>query len=286
MNKIILALGYFDSIHIGHRKIIEKTVALSKKYGVKPALFSFDGDLAKFLGKPSGQVFTKTEKETILNKLGIDLIVYAPISKEYLSMSKTEFLQQLNDKYDIVGYVCGDDFTFGAKAQGNTNDLTDYSITHNQFLEVISEVSYDKKRVSTTRIKDLLSLGDIKSVNQLLGDDYFISGKVISGRGDGTKIGLPTANLSINAEKYKIKLGVYGGYVYIDGIKYKTVINYGNAPTFDFDKTVLEAFIVDFNGDLYGKEITLYFTDYLRDIIKFSSIDELVIQIEKDIEKL
>ena len=286
MNKIILALGYFDSIHIGHRKIIEKTIELSIKYGAKPALFSFDGDLAKFLGKPSGQVFTKKEKEIILNKLGIDFIVYAPITKEYLSMSKNEFLEQLNERYNIVGYVCGDDFTFGAKAQGNTNDLLDYSITHNQVLEVISEVSYDKKRVSTTRIKDLLSLGDIKSVNSLLGEDYFITGKVILGRGDGKKIGLPTANISFANEKFKIKSGVYGGYVYIDDVKYKAVINYGDAPTFDFNKTVLEAFIVGFNGDLYGKEISLFFTNYLRDITKFSSKNELVTQIKKDIEKL
>ena len=286
MNKIILALGYFDSIHIGHRKIIEKTVELSKKFGVQPALFSFDGDLAKFLGKPCGQVFTKSEKEEILHGLGIDFLVYAPITKEYLSLSKNEFLEQLNAKYDIVGYVCGDDFTFGAKAQGNTDDLSNYSITHNQFLEVISEVSYDSLRVSTTRIKELLSLGKIIEVNKLLDSDYFISGKVISGRGDGSKIGLPTANISFAEEKYKIKPGVYGGYVYIDGVKYKTVINYGVAPTFNFDKTVLEAYVIGYNGDLYGKDITLYFTCYLRDIVKFSSKDELVSQIKKDINGL
>lgn len=286
MKKLVIALGFFDSIHKGHREILNKTVAIANALGATPCVFTFDGDLNAYFGKTPLQVFTKSEKEETLKNIGIEEIIYAPITKEYLSKSKDDFLQTLDKSGDIVGYVCGDDFSFGKNAEGKTKDLIDYAKTKNRFVEVVDEISLDGVRVSTTAIKQMLSNGNVKGANQMLTVPFSVTGKVIKGRGDGSKSLFPTVNIEVSCEKFMPKTAVYAGYVIIDGIKFGAVINYGNAPTFDYVRKVLEAYIVGFNGDLYGKTITLYFTDYIREIVKFSSIEELKERIKKDIELL
>lgn len=284
MESFVVALGYFDALHIGHAKIIEQTKTIAYKKGALPAVFTFDGDLAEFLGKPSGQVFTQEERKVKLKALGIDKIIYAPLTKEFLSLSKKEFLEWLNANYNVVGYVCGDDFTFGKNAQGKTFDLISYAKNKNQSVTIVDEISINKKRVSTTAIKEYLKNGFISDANAMLGDFYSVSGKVIKGRGDGRTIKTPTVNLAFDDKKFMPKEGVYGGYTIIDGSRFYCLINYGTAPTFSFDKKMLEAFVLDFNGDLYGKELVICFTDFIREIQMFSSKEELREQIKKDID--
>ncbi len=286
MKKLVIALGFFDSVHKGHREILNKTVSISNTLGATPCVFTFDGDLNAYFGKTPLQVLTKNEKEETLKNIGIKEIIYAPITKEYLSKSKEQFLVTLDESGDILGYVCGDDFSFGKNAEGKTIDLINYAKTKGRFVEVVEEVSLDGVRVSTTAIKQMLSDGNIKGANQMLTVPFSVTGKVIKGRGDGKKSLFPTVNIEFSSEKYMPKTAVYAGFVIVDGKKYRSVINYGNAPTFDYERKVLEGYIVAFNGDLYGKTITLYFTDYIREIVKFSSIEELKERIKKDLEFL
>ncbi|MBO7186771.1 MAG: riboflavin biosynthesis protein RibF [Clostridia bacterium] len=285
--KTIVALGNFDAIHVGHIKIINETVKIAKQNGAIPVLFTFDGDLSAYLGKSLGVAFTQNEKLIKIKKYGIEKVIFAPINDSFLSKTKEEFLTWLDEQVEVLGYVCGDDFSFGLKAEGNVLYLKEYAEKNGKILSVISEVLFNKERASTTKLKEYLKLGEMQLVTNLLGgEDYFISGTVVSGRGKGKTIGFPTVNLAFSNEKFPIKEGVYAGYTYIDDKKYKVVINYGNAPTFDFNDKVLEFFILDYSGDLYGKNLTVYFTKFLRKIKKFLNVDELKNQIEKDVNSL
>jgi riboflavin kinase/FMN adenylyltransferase len=285
--KLVLALGNFDALHVGHIKIIEETKRLAKENSAIPAIFTFEGDLSAYLGKGNGVAFTFMEKIEKLETLGIHKVVYDKLTPEFMDLNKTEFLEYLIKKYDIAGFVCGDDFTFGKNAEGNGEYLKEFAEKNGQFLKIVSEVTYNGERASTTRLKKLLSDGNMIEAKGILGDKaYFISGKVLHGRGQGKSIGYPTVNIEIPAEKYSLKEGVYAGYTVIDGVKYKAVINYGSAPTFNYKNKVLEAFIIGFDGLLYGEHLSIYFEKFIRDIVKFSSADELKKQIDEDVKKI
>jgi riboflavin kinase/FMN adenylyltransferase len=285
MKSIVLALGYFDALHLGHQSLIQETVKQAKILNADPYLFTFNGDLGAFLNKTDGVVFTLTERLNLLKNFGIDNVFLAPLNSDYLGLSKKDFLDDLNSKFNIKAYVCGDDFKFGFKAQGDTNYLLEYAKTKNQQVFIKSEVAYLNDRVSTSRIKKLLKQGDICKVNALLGFDYHVTGDVIHGRGVGKTLQFPTVNLDYNKDKFALKNGVYVGYTVVDGKKYNCIINYGCAPTFDVG-VKLEAHLIGFAGDLYGKTLTIYFNKFLREIVKFSNATELIKQLQKDIKSV
>lgn len=284
--RVVLALGHFDSVHIGHREVIglakEKAVSL----GVLPAVFLFDGDLKSVIGKTSNKpVYSLNKRIDLIKNLGVDEFYFAPISKDFLSLTKNEFLDKLNDEYDILSYVSGDDYRFGKNAEGDVKFLKEYAKSKGQTVYTADTKTFDGIKISTSLIKEKLLLGDVKKANLLLGENYSVTGVVYRDRKVGTKIGFPTVNLKIDSDLIALKQGVYKGEIILHNKPYKTIINYGTRPTFDNDLSVIEAHIIGFSGDLYDKEITLYFTDYLRDIKKFSSEDELKNQLKSDIER-
>lgn len=282
---VIIALGFFDSVHLGHKKVIEKTIELAKKHNVKPAVFSFKDNVKKVFGIDDGQVFTTEERKNIFDCLGVKNYYFAPASKNFLSMGRLKFLHFLEKKFKVVGYCCGDDYRFGKGAKGDADFLQQYALKSGKVFYRVSEVLYENKRISTTLIKTNLLDGNIEYVNKLLGMPYFVSGTVFSDRGVGNKIGYPTLNLNFDSRKSLLKQGVYAGHVYINGKEYKAIINYGNRPTFNLDKTLIEAHVIDFNGNLYGQTIIIYFDKYLRDIIKFNGVEQLKNQLCEDMKK-
>lgn len=283
--KVVIALGFFDSVHKGHQAVIEKTVNEAKLCGGKSVVFTFGKDLRAFLGMENGVVFTSDERKDIYTSLGADFIYYAPVSKNFLNKGKLAFLNFLNKKYDIFSYVCGEDYTFG-KDRGDVAYLKEYAKNKGQKVCVINSVSDYGKRISSTDIKEYLQNGEVEKANSLLCSDYFITGKVYEDRKIGQKIGFPTVNIAIPQEKAKLKFAVYSGYVYIGGKRYDAIINYGARPTFNLNETLIEAHIIGFSGNLYGKKLKIYFSSFLRDIVKFDSVDTLVNTLKKDIQKV
>ncbi len=281
--KTVIALGYFDSVHKGHRKVIKIARRYANEQGATLAVFTFKGNLkAQIFGKEEKNVYTAKEREKLLKDLGADKIYFAPVNKSFLSKGKLAFLNHLNKKFDIIAYVCGDDYTFGRYGKGTVSYLEKYAEKRGQKVIVANTFLADGQRVSTTRIKGELSLGNVKKANDLLGKDYSITGKVKGDRKVGTVMGFPTLNLKIDQSKHQLKNAVYKGYVYCDGKKYIAIINYGARPTFNLEEKLIEAHLLDFDKDLYGKEITLYFTDYMREIKKFSGKEQLIEQLRKD----
>ena len=284
-NGCVLALGYFDSVHLGHRSVITEAVNYAKKLNAKSVVVTFEGNLRAFVGGDGSKtVFNATEREKFIKDLGVDEIYFAPITPEFLSMSGRDFLDHLNEKYSVIRYVSGEDYKFGSKASGTVESLIAYAKEHNQDVVSVPTLLYNGERISTTSIKGLLTNGEILAVNNLLGRKYSVTGTVFSDRKVGTSIGFPTVNIKIDKDKHRLKDGVYAGEVEIQNKVYKTVINYGARPTFDLNEKLLEAHIIDFSGSLYGQTLTIKFDRFLRDIIKFNRTEDLVCQLKKDTE--
>ena len=285
MKSIVLALGYFDSVHLGHRSVITEAVNYAKKLNAKSVVVTFEGNLRAFVGGDSSKtVFNVQEREKFIKDLGVDEIYFAPITSEFLSMSGTDFLDHLNEKYSVIRYVSGEDYTFGKFGKGTVKDIERYAKEKGQSIVVVETLGCGGNKISTTAIKSLLTKGDVESVNNLLGRAYSITGKVFEDRKVGTSLGFPTLNIKIESDKHRLKDGVYKGFSIIDGVKYPAVINYGARPTFDLQEKLVEAHLIGFNGLLYGKTVKLNFEKYLRDIIKFSSEEELKEQLKKDVD--
>ena len=281
--KTVIALGYFDSVHIGHRKVLALGKELAKKLGAILVVLTFDGNLRAYLkGEHETIVYPKKEREKLLKEAGADVVDFMPVDYNLLSLGKLAFLNKINREYNVVGYVCGADYRFAKFAKGNASDIERYAKEKNQIALVVPDVNFNEKRVSTTNIKALLSDGKIEQANKLLGEPFYVCGKVYRDRGVGEKIGFPTANIKLDRENQTLKKGVYGGKVVLDGATFKAIINLGNRPTFDLEESVIEAHLLGFDGVLYDKEIKIEFIKYLRDVVKFTDVDTLKKQLEED----
>mgnify|MGYP003571392248 CR=1 FL=1 len=283
--KTVLALGYFDGVHSGHKAVIERAVAEAEKIGGKAVIVTFSGNLrAKFL-KGEKSIFTLNERREIFSEnFPSAEVFFAPISSDFLSKTGDEFLEYLDKKFDVSGYVSGEDYKFGS--DGKTAEyLLKKANEKGRFLRIVQTVNIDGNKISATYLKTLLSSGEIFAANKLILGGYFVSGKVENGRKVGRKLGFPTINIKIPSDKTPLKRGVYSGRVATDGKEYKAVVNYGDKPTFGIETESIEAFCVDYSGDLYGKTVRIYFDEYLREIKKFDTQEDLADQIRKDIEK-
>lgn len=282
----VIALGFFDSVHIGHIALIEKAKEVAKQKAFESAVFTFKNDLSKVVKDSNGLIFTYYERLKKLENLHIQSVIFANFTKEFSNLSPEEFIKILSEEFSIKAIVCGVDYKFGKGGLGNVDLLKCICKKYGVEVFVQEEIKSGKERVSTSKIKNLLCSGTIKEANSLLGSPYFIIGKVVKDRQVGKVLGFPTANVKIDGEKAPLKIGVYKTSVILDGKKYSCITNYGARPTFSLDEVLTETYIDGFSGDLYGKEITVYFEEYLRDCVKFDSVDELIKQLEKDLEKI
>ena len=275
---LILALGYFDAVHKGHKKVLKKAVEIAKEKNAIPAALIFIG------GKGKKDVFTLPERLKRIFSTGIETIIVKELTSEFKSTDKIDFLKELTSLYSIYGVVSGSDFTFGYGALGNVQTLVDFLGKDKVYTEILDEKSGEK--ISTTAVKKALNDGDILTVNTLLDGNYFISGEVVEGKKLGQTLGFPTANILIDKNKFEIGAGVYVTFVILNGKIYPSITNCGNQPTVDGENTVIETYIDGFSGNLYGKVLTVYFVEKIRDIVKFNSIIELKAQLEKDIRSV
>ena len=282
---VIMCLGAFDSVHLGHKSLIKTARDLKNKYLASVSVFTFNNDHSLFASKLLGEVFTFEERLLRLENTLVDEVCEAKMNEQFASLLPTEFLTQLADNRHIRAFVCGKDFKFGKNAKGDVNLLSEFCTKNNIDLYVCDFVT-DKlgNKIATTTIKEHLVNGEIIPANNLLGDKYFISGKVVEGRKVGRTLGFPTANIEFSPTKLQPKSGVYLTEVIIDNKKYGAITNVGNAPTFNQKNSLIETYIKDFSDDLYGKTLTVYFCDYIRPSIKFNSKDELINQLNEDLK--
>lgn len=280
---MVLALGFFDSLHIGHSEIIASCKLLAKRLNATDVVFTFENDVASVFKKSRGLVFTFEERVQKFKNLKVNSLILTKFTKEFSQIEPLDFLKMLINNFNVLGIVCGNDYTFGKDGAGTVSTLVEFCKLNEIELKIVNQVNLNGEKVSTSLIKKNLSLGKIEVANKLLGMPYFISGEVKKDRQVGRSLGFPTANVNLNSQKLPIKLGVYKTFVEIDGKTYKCITNFGARPTFDLDDVLTETYIDGFCGDLYGKTLTIYFESFLRDLIKFNSVDDLKLQLEKDL---
>lgn len=283
-----VALGNFDGIHLGHRKIVENCVQKAREEGLVSLVWSFRRHPEHILkgNFSSGNIISLRDKEAILKELGIDHLFLEDFER-VRDFSPEEFCEKILIRQLSARFVfCGFNFRFGKNGSGDAAFLKSYLGAKG--ITVIAEepVCFGGFPVSSTRIRALLAEGEMEAVKTLLGRPYSIRFPVLHGKRLGRTIGFPTLNQVFPEEYVTPKKGVYAVRVTFDGREYFGVCNVGSRPTVDDDDRVIaETHLLDFSGELYGKEVRVEFHCFLRAETKFSSLEELKLQIGKDREK-
>ncbi|MBQ8177588.1 MAG: bifunctional riboflavin kinase/FAD synthetase [Clostridia bacterium] len=284
--RYMLALGFFDCLHIGHRGLIANLCAVSELYNLKPAVFTFDDNFFKTLGKTDRLVYTLEERQNMfLDEFGIDKIFVGAPTKEFLQMTADQFLNYL-ENLSIGGIIAGEDFRFGVGAEAGMKELSNWAISKGILCITQPILSEWNKKISSRDIRRFLENGEVSTANSMLGRRYFLESEVVHGRGVGATYGLPTANLNISEDKVLPLDGVYDTRVRVGNRWFKGVTNVGTCPTFDFHRRTVETHILDFDEDIYGEIIRVEFVERIRCVVKFNSLDELKAQIYSDIAKV
>lgn len=278
----IYALGFFDGVHLGHQALLKACCDLAEKEACTPAAITF-GAHPKSLFSASAPALLTTcaDRHALMHTYGISEIHCFPITKEVMSTSWEDFLELLLAE-GAAGFVCGHDFRFGHRGEGNAEKLRAFCSQKCLPCVVIPEQTRGGKRISSTLIRGLIEAGDMESATKFLGHPHILSGCVRPGQQLGRKLGVPTANLAIPEGIVVPKFGVYTCRAVVDGIPHLAVANVGVRPTVSGSGITVEPWILDFSGDLYGREIRLEFYRFLRPEMKFETLADLQQQIHQD----
>ncbi len=280
-----VAIGKFDGLHLGHRKLLE-AVLEKKKQGLEACVLTFDPSPAVFLGFSDGyELNTKEEKRTLFEALGVDVLVEFPMREDTAKMPPEVFVEDiLVNRMHTKWMIAGTDVSFGDKGAGNAELLEQLSSKYNYELVTIDKVQYEGEDISSTRIRKCLENGQMEYVERLLGTPYTISGTVVHGRALGRKMGMPTVNILPGEYKLLPPCGVYYSEVLMDGKAYPAISNIGYKPTVNSEKLLgVETYLYDFDEDIYEKEISVRLLSFKRAERQFATIDDLKKQMEEDI---
>ncbi len=280
--KKIFALGFFDGVHLGHQALFAACRRLAAEKKCLPAAVTFDLPPSAVLQNTQPNMLTTIQdRQTLLHQFGMEKVLLLKADKQTLSTPWTAFLDMLIAE-GAIGFVCGEDFRFGRNGEGNAKKLAAFAAERNLPCVIVPEQTMDGEKISSTRIRELLEKGDVENAMLLLRHPHILSGTVVSGQHLGRTIGIPTANLELPEELVKPAFGVYACKAWVDGSYYVAVTNIGTRPTVSGQGITVEPWLLDFDGDLYGKKITLEFHKFLRPEQKFANLDDLKAQIQKD----
>jgi len=286
---IIVAMGNFDGVHLGHQRLIGEAVATARRSNGTAAVLTFHPHplqvLRPELAPP--MLLNREAKERMIAELGVELLLLLPFNLTFAQLSPAEFIQEvLWEELAVKDVVVGYNYTFGHKGRGTPETLWEYSKQCNYTLHVIPPVKVGNQIVSSSLIRSKLAEGDVVAARKLLGYHPFTEGVVILGERRGNTLGFPTANLDCPEDRMVPARGVYSVHVECDGETYLGVANVGTKPTFhgNNQRTNIEVHLLDFCGDIYGKKIKVKYSRRLRDERRFSSITDLINQIQADVQ--
>lgn len=285
--EMALALGYFDGVHLGHQKVILQAKSISEEKGIKSAVMTFDPHPSVVLGKSVQHVEYITpleDKISIIKKFDIDFLFVVRFTREFANLLPQEFVDQYLIGLNASHVIAGFDYSYGRLGRGTMETLPFHS--RNQFdYSVVSKQTNDEEKISSTLIRKYIREGKTDELYPLLGRFYSTSGIVIHGDKRGRTIGFPTANIDICDDYIIPPLGVYTVRILVDDSWHEGVCNVGYKPTFNKefgDKPSIEVHIFDFSKEIYGQSVAVEWHRHLRSEQKFSGVDELISQIEKD----
>ncbi|MBF0169643.1 MAG: bifunctional riboflavin kinase/FAD synthetase [Nitrospinae bacterium] len=281
-----VALGNFDGVHVGHQAIFARTVDQARREGGTAMVYTFDPHPLKILA-PDQEISLLTgfkKKMELVAGSGIEVALLADFNRNFARMHPKEFATRLKEGIGMTRVVVGHDYSFGQGKSGTIESLSRLGEELGFTVEVVEAVEREGGRVSSTRIRGLLFDGEVATAARLLGRPYSLEGKVVEGYKRGRTLGFPTANLETPFEVVPAT-GVYAVRVSVEGgAPAPGVANVGFNPTFGRDDFIIETYLIDYNGDLYGKELEIFFVARLRGETRFASVEELKAQIGADID--
>jgi riboflavin kinase/FMN adenylyltransferase len=286
----VVTSGTFDGVHLGHQKILGRLKELAARKQGETVLLTYWPHPRLILQPKDNNLrllTTLTEKVKLLEELGVDHLIILPFTKELSQMSSEEFIREiLVEKIQTKTLVIGYDHKFGKNREGSFEYLQSHSHLFGFDMEEISRQDVDDLAVSSTKIRTALAQGDISTASKYLGRPYFLSGQVVKGQQIGRSIGFPTANIHV-VDNYKLlpRDGAYAVYAEVGANRCKAILNIGDRPTVDGKKKTIEAHLIDFDGDVYGQELSIHFQEFLREEEKFENLDALKNQLVIDRER-
>lgn len=282
--RLAVTIGCFDGLHFAHQKIIKDVVKYAKERDIKSCVITFDPHPDYFLKKReyNGYISSMEEKIKKIEKLKVDYLIVINFNEKICNLTKEEFVNRILKKFKISKLFVGYDFTFGHKGEGNPSFLKEYYST-----TIIDKITYNDNKIASEMIRDFLKNGEVDKIKDVTGEYFQVEGKVENGNKIGRIIGIKTANIDICNDYPKLKYGVYKVYAIYENIKHLAICNYGLHPSIKIKaKPILEVNIFDFDKDIYNKTIKIEFCKFIREEKKFSSLEELKKQIEKDINEV
>lgn len=284
--KVVVTLGTFDGVHIGHKMIIDKIVNFAQQHDCESLVLTFFPHPRMVLSQDHNIKLLNTldEKKELLESLGLDNLVVQKFDYDFSQLTAEEFVKEvLVDQFNIAKIVIGYDHRFGRNRTANIDDLKGFGLYYGFEVEEISAQEIDHVSISSTKIRTALDAGDISLANEYLGYEYYFSGTVVQGKQLGRTLGFPTANIQMD-ESYKLipKNGVYIVESFIEGEHVKGMMSIGFNPTFENHPHTIEVNYLDWDGNLYGKCMKIVILDRIRDEYKFVNLENLVLQLKDD----
>ncbi len=284
----VLAIGNYDGVHRGHQIILDKVKKIARDNNKPSGLICFSPHPREFFLPDQPHFYLSTEKQKLklLNHFDLDLAVVLPFNRELANLSAEEFVSRvLVNGLHISHIVVGYNFYYGKKRQGTPENLAEYGKKYGFDVTIIPEQRDTSASYSSTRIRDLLRNGQVREAAELLGYWWRVEGKVTTGAQIGTSLGYPTANISLS-EGQDLRKGIYAVNAYIEGKSYPAAAYLGKRPTFDNGKILLEIFVMNFDGNLYDRNIEVEFIEFIRDDQKFVDIETLKSQMDDDVDQI
>lgn len=282
-----VAIGAFDGVHLGHRRLLERTWLYAGLWNIPSVVITFDPLPSIFFGKTPNceNLMLPEEKIAMLEALGLDAVVTLPFTRQLAELSPSDFMTQVQYALHTKMLFVGTDFALGHHCEGTPARLAEIGQTLHYHVQEIPRLEMDGAVISSTRIRALLRSGDLREANRLLAYEYGFTSKVIHGDARGRRLGFPTINMTFPEQKLQIGRGVYVARLELEGRIFPAVTNVGIRPTFhpQDNQVVVESFLLEGGDDFYGDLAEISFVEKLRDEVVFPSVQALTAQIEQDI---
>jgi riboflavin kinase/FMN adenylyltransferase len=283
-----LTVGVFDGVHRGHQEIIKKLTAGAHANELPAVVLTFDPHPAKVFGRGDIKLLTLPgERAKLLGDLGVDVVITHPFNQELANVTAFDFMQRIKTQLGLAHLILGYDSALGKNREGNEARLTEIGSDLGYSVETVSALGDERGVISSTEIRKLVMAGKVDEAARLMGHPYSLQGLVSFGDQRGRTIGFPTANLDYALEKAMPAGGIYACWASLGNVRHKAAVNLGTNPTFTPDKKTLnvEAYLLDFDRDIYGEMLVLEFIARLRDELRYDSVEALIEQIKQDVEQ-
>ncbi len=286
--KTLLAIGVFDGVHAGHRYLLEHLQQQAAEANLLSGVVTFSPHPQSVLHPARGLPWLSDldDRVTVLQQLGLDIVLVLTFTPKLAQLSAGDFISLLKKYLRMQGIMVGPDFVLGRGGEGDISLLRTLGDEMGFTVHVIPPFTIEGEVVSSTLIRQALARGDMERVEKLMGRRFYLKGKVITSDRRGRLLGFPTANLDMKPEQALPGNGIYATITQVNGKRLPSATNIGTRPTFGEGQRMVETYLLNYKGDLYGKQITVQFVRKVRDEQRFPSADELVVQMKKDVQEV